>query len=255
MLLLFAEDTFQEDLLLTKLKTSVIATVVALCIASIYLFSNHNIVNNKQDVDVNFVVLTKHNLVHKTINTQTFLNEIKILNKYFIDEDGKKIFDFKFKSAYKYAQIKDSNCSFLKYGDIKKYNTKEVSELYWRCEDDRVRDPQAINFYIVDSYSKDNGYDSGTSHGKNARNHPFILMDWERLNHKGQSPEEHEMGHAFGLGHVCDKDATTHSDTNIMASTGNCEGSGGLRNIGFNEHQVRIINKHYIKIKQIFDKN
>ena len=111
----------------------------------------------------------------------------------------------------------------------------------------------AINFYIVDSYSKKQGYKSITSHGKNAGNHPFILIDWERLNHKVQSPEEHEMGHAFGLVHVCKKNAKISSETNIMASTENCEGSGGLRNIGFNDKQLKTINITYKKILRRFN--
>ncbi len=49
------------------------------------------------------------------------------------------------------------------------------------------------------------------------------------------------MGHAFGLGHLCIAHATIDTPTNIMASTQNCEGSGGQRNIGFDDDQVATI--------------
>lgn len=209
----------------------------------------------EKEVYVNFVVLTKNEVAHKLISKNTFYDEIKILNRYFVTEKREKIFNFKFKNSYFYDEIKDSNCEFLKYGDIKNYSSKEVSKLYWKCADRRVRDPKAINFYIVDSYSKEKGYKSGTSHGKNAGNHPFVLIDYERLNHTGQSPEEHEMGHAFGLGHLCYENATRRTSTNIMASAGNCKGSGGLRDIGFNEKQLKTINEQYKKMLKRIEKN
>lgn len=206
-------------------------------------------------LNVNFVVLTNKTNISNNIDLKQLKNEIYILNKYFITKNRDKIFDFKFKSAFFYKDIDGSQCEFLKYGDIKEYDSIEASELYWKCKDKRIRDPFAINFYIVDSYSKKKGYKSITSHGKNAGNHPFVLIDWQRLNHKVQSPEEHEMGHAFGLTHVCNPNAKITTETNIMASRENCKGSGGLRNVGFNDSQQKIINTTYRKIMRRFNSN
>ena len=80
------------------------------------------------------------------------------------------------------------------------------------------------------------------------------MLDWERIGHAVQSPEEHEMGHAFGLEHVCEQGASSASHTNIMASAGgDCEGSGGLRDIGFTEQQIAVILRHARKISQNLD--
>ncbi|MCK4960773.1 MAG: metalloprotease, partial [Planctomycetes bacterium] len=75
-------------------------------------------------------------------------------------------------------------------------------------------------------------------------NWPYVLIDWERLNKNVQNPEAHEMGHAFGLGHVAVPGATMQTPTNIMASTEHGFGSGGTRNLGFTESQAAIILYH-----------
>jgi len=72
-------------------------------------------------------------------------------------------------------------------------------------------------------------------------NRPFVLIDYERLGNKVQSPEVHEMGHAFGLSHVCHVGAKTSTPTNIMGSKENCKGSGGVRNLGFTPEQAAKI--------------
>ena len=115
-----------------------------------------------------------------------------------------------------------------------------------------MADPNAINIYIFDSYSNRKAFADRDSHGKNNRNRPFVALDWERLNHQTQSPEEHEMGHVFGLSHVCVEGATIDTATNIMASQDCGRGSGGRRNIGFNEEQLSIIQqKARLILKQL----
>lgn len=199
--------------------------------------------------DINCVVLTKNPKAQQIATLNRCHEEVEILNTYFVTQDRKSFVKFRFKSYFRYDDIKEAPCTFLRYGDTKQYHQQQVKELYWQCQDPRIRSPRAINFYIVDSYSRQQGYHNIDSHGKNSGHHPFILIDWERLGHQIQSPETHEMGHAFGLPHICYENATINSDTNIMASSANCQGSGGKRNIGFNKKQVAIIQKH-IKLVQ-----
>ena len=59
-------------------------------------------------------------------------------------------------------------------------------------------------------------------HGRKNGHQPYILLDYERLPHV-QAAEEREMGHAFGLDHICYPDAKGNSDTNIMASANKYE--------------------------------
>ena len=139
---------------------------------------------------------------------------------------------------------------FVKLGDTKEeYNSDRWADKFNECSDKKVKDPSAVNFFIFDSYSKKQGYADRTSHGKRNSNRPYVLIDWVRLDHKVQSPEEHEMGHAFGLDHVYVKGAKITDSTNIMASAESGEGSGGLRDIGFNNKQVATIREYAVRIR------
>jgi len=199
--------------------------------------------------DIHFAVITKNS----NITIEQLKNEVNILNKYFVNENRKKIVQFRFKSASLCNDIKDSKCSFVKLGDTTlNYNSDDWASVFNACADAKVRDKKAINFYIYDSYSKNRGFKDITGHGKRNSNRPYILIDKDRINHTIQSPEEHEMGHAFGLGHTCEPNAKRNSNTNIMASSARCNGSGGLRNIGFNKQQVNTILKYSKKIMQRF---
>ena len=75
-------------------------------------------------------------------------------------------------------------------------------------------------------------------------NRPYVLIDWERLGGNIQNAEVHEMGHAFGLGHVGVPGAQGDTSTNIMASAGEGFGSGGIRDLGFSESQAALILYH-----------
>lgn len=105
-----------------------------------------------------------------------------------------------------------------------------------------VRDPDALNLYV---------YDVSNNSGRARRNsgYPWLILDIDRINNPNpltrQSPEAHEMGHAFGCDHVCDDAVDQVSDnSNVMASSGLCNSgvcadtftgpfSGGNRLLGF----------------------
>jgi len=205
--------------------------------------------------DVHFVVLSGKPHINDAVDTETAVNEIDILNRYFVAEDRQPLVRFRFKALHTFEEIQDTSCEFIRIGDF----TGEYSSGYWRdlfnaCPDPRVVDPSAINFYIVDRYSAGKGFAEKDSHGVNNANKPYILLDWERLNHTIQSPEEHEMGHAFGLGHECAPGAGIETSTNIMASRECGKGSGGRRDIGFNRKQVRIIKQNAAIMRKKLDR-
>ncbi|MFW5442772.1 MAG: hypothetical protein ACKE51_00495 [Methylococcaceae bacterium] len=207
--------------------------------------------------DVHFSVLTKNKKAHKKATLQQLKKEVDILNQYFITEAGEKIINFKFKSAHLFDEINASGCDFKRLGDSKiNITAKQAKEQYYACNDEKIRDPLAINIFIVDSYSEKYGFEKYTTSvgAFNSGNQPYMLLDWARLDHTKLSPEEHEMGHCFGLGHICNVNATRDSDTNIMASTSQCKGSMGLRNIGFNQEQVKIIKTNAGIITKNFEK-
>ena len=108
-----------------------------------------------------------------------------------------------------------------------------------------------------------------SSHAKNNDDHPYCVIDYARINGNANrvGVEEHEMGHGFGLAHVCIPGANGSSSTNIMSSSGSypsdnnyeyisgdptstcSSGSSGKRDIGFNTQQCQIILRNSEEIK------
>lgn len=202
--------------------------------------------------DVHFVVITQKYEVDNKAAIPQFQEEIDILNKYFVGANGGLPVKFRFKEKHAINELKDSSCvELLHQGDAAvEYNWRNWADMINSCSDPRVVDPHAINFFIFDSYTDQDGFKDTTSHGRLNNNRPYVILDWERLNHRIQSAEEHEMGHAFGLEHVCAEGATLHTPTNIMASAGCGKGSGGLRNIGFDTGQLETIRRRAMDIQK-----
>jgi hypothetical protein len=194
---------------------------------------------------VHFIVLTRNPQAHRVATLAQCRKECDILNATFRTLDGKPLVRFEFKGYASYQDIKQSASELLAYGDrTEQYDTDDVAKAFNACKDRRVRDPQAINFYIYDSHSAKGGFGDTTSHGKRNSNRPFVLIDWERLNNKIQNAEAHEMGHAFGLEHIGVPGAGENTSTNIMASASEQFGSGGKRDLGFSPSQSALILYH-----------
>jgi hypothetical protein len=197
------------------------------------------------EIDVHFCVITSNPKAQQKATLQQLKEEVKILNSKFVTFRKKPIVRFKFKSASFYNDIKNSKDQLAVFGNSKEAgNTDKFTKLFSSCTDKKIRDPHAINFYVYDSYNEKSGFADITSHGRRNSNRPFILIDWQRLNNNVQSPEAHEMGHAFGLYHVAVPGAKPNHPTNIMTSTQYGFGSGGKRDLGFTESQTAIITYH-----------
>jgi hypothetical protein len=150
-----------------------------------------------------------------------------------------------FKGYASYNDAKASPCELLQLGDsTTPYSTGAAMQAFNTCDHPKLRDRGAINVYIFDSYSERAGYVDPTSHGIRNSNRPFVLIDWARLGGRLQNAEPHEMGHAFGLGHVGIPGAGVKTSTNIMASGGEDFGNGGQRDLGFSESQAAVILYH-----------
>lgn len=205
--------------------------------------------------DVNIVVLANKPSVLANLSQDGLRREADILNTYFVGKNGEQPLGFRLKSIYFPRELANTPCkALLLLGNYPgEYQSGRFKKFYNACPDSRVVDPAAINFYVYDGYDDAHGFAGMDSHGHNNGDRPFVLIDWQRLNHTLQSPEEHEMGHAFGLEHVCAAGAGTQTPTNIMASSDCGLGSGGLRNLGFNAGQLAIIRQHAQRISNRFN--
>lgn len=200
--------------------------------------------------DVHFVVLTRNASAQHAAAVTQLRHEVDVLNEFFVTANRERLVRFRFKSATLFPETQGSSCKFKDLGDVQSpLDTGHAEELFNACDDPRIRDPRAINFYVYDAYASRLGFNDVTGHGRRNSDRPFVFLDWQRLDHGDQSAEEHEMGHAFGLGHVCVPGATARTSTNIMASAECGKGGGGRRNLGFNEEQTAIILRYAQQIR------
>ena len=195
--------------------------------------------------DIHFCVLTNNPNAHKRCTIQQLKREILILNRTFRTLKKRPVIQFQFKSASFFGDIElyDSPLEQMT-NNQQSFDSNLFNQYFNECKLSKIRDPKAINFYIYDSYHEKTGYSDITSHGRRNSNRPYILIDWQRLNNNVQNPTAHEMGHAFGLGHVAVPGAAINTPTNIMSSTQYGFGSGGNRKLGFTEAQMAIILYH-----------
>ena len=200
---------------------------------------------SKPLINLTFVFAVEPSKINEKQYNQIARQEIQVLNQYFIGQDGKEIFNFKLKNHVDYKSFKNMKCELSETLNKKAViNSEKVKTQFNQC----FKNPNSVYVFIYDAYAPSTGWGDATSWGFNNNHRPFVLLDWKRLNYNQQAALPHEMGHAFGLRHVCISKAQRQDSTNIMASAGNCDGSGGKRNIGFNPNQLNIILEHYRKL-------
>jgi hypothetical protein len=194
---------------------------------------------------LHFCVITKNPQAQERATQAQCREEVEIFNRSFVTLEKKPLVKFVFKGFSSYAEVRNSPCELLQLGDsTKPHSSEAATRAFNTCEVSKIRDKGAINVYIFDSHSEKAGFGDQTSHGIRNSNRPFVLIDWQRLGSNLQNAEPHEMGHAFGLGHVGIPGATGQTSTNIMASVSEDFGSGGQRDLGFSESQAAAILYH-----------
>jgi hypothetical protein len=203
----------------------------------------HGIPGGVHVIPIHFCVLTRNPQAHRVATPTQCHKECDILNGCFRTLDGKLLVRFEFKGCAGYQEIGNARNPLLAFGDSTK-GYGGFTDAFNTCKDHRLRDPRAVNFYIIDRWSLQEGFKDSTSSGARNSNRPFVLIDWQRLNKTGQNAEGHEMGHAFGLVHVGVPDAKRNSSTNIMTSCGEQFGNGGQRDLGFTPTQAAMILYH-----------
>ena len=193
---------------------------------------------------VRFVVLSGKAEVTSRATIRQMHDEIRIMNRHFVTQDGRSILRFYLHSLTPYDAIKDSPCEVVGLSN-RPVQTKDFIFQVVACPDPRVFFPGALNVFIIDTYDRAKGYREEDSYGGGQGNRRFVALDYERLGHVFAA-EEHELGHAFSLGHRCHPGATGRTKTNIMTQRTACPGGVGRegdRSIGFDEDQERQILK------------
>ena len=216
---------------------------------------------------VHLVILTDQLKGSTSEIEQLMRNQVDTLNRYFTEEDSRyppdnrrQIISFTYKSTtfYKWTQRIGGDLVDFASPDYDFDLRLDFKALFNDETNRRIKDPNAINIYIVDAQGTSN------SHGQNNGNKSYILLDYARINGDAEraAVQEHEMGHCFLLDHECYSWAGRDSRTNIMATglgyqdngdckwSGSdeardtektCDGEGGKRNIGFNDCQTEVV--------------
>lgn len=195
-------------------------------------------------VNVSFIVTSNRPEVKYLDRKAQMYKELAILNQYFVDENNQKIFKFKIHRYYSYQDFSKRKCDLANQLSQSKAIVPDNLPSAVRTCFPRRKSKEVL-FIIYDSYGEKLKDADITSWGFRNQGQPFILIDWQRLNYQTQAASIHEMGHAFGLSHVCSPKATKNTPTNIMSSYDCRLGSGGLRNLGFNKEQLNIMLNNY----------
>ena len=199
----------------------------------------------KEVFSLKFVVLVPD--IDRTRMLHSIDNELDRLNAHF-SVVGTVAFEQRL--VVWFEDVKGSSCELVNHGTkAQPYDFKRWAALFDGCSDLRITSDGAIVVYVIDAFSEANGFREQNSHGRMNGYKPVLFLDYERVLSGSQNPLVHEMGHAFGLGHVCAVGAVRQSSTNPMASADCGLGSGGMRNLAFDEDQILTIRRNAFSIK------
>ncbi len=202
------------------------------------------------------------------LDPQDLGREIELLNSNFYAANRDQLVRFRLKSVTEWNDIvaagmtgddlvqyitDDAHC----YGDVDcdgdgtndNYGT-EINDAFNATPNNILRDHDAVNFYIYNSRFLDPDT-ANYGHGRRNGNSPYILIDYDRFDvpEPEYRPVDHEMGHAFGLGHTCSEAVTSNSITsNLMNSSGYCGSacSGDLAGSSMGDRELGLEYESYV---------
>ncbi len=220
-------------------------------------------IGNRFIFPIHFVIMTDQLTGSDASIEGLMRDQIDTLNRYFTEEDSafppdnrRRIVTFSYKSTTFYQEALNMGGATVDFltPNFDFDDRHDFQSLFNAENRSRLRDPNAINIYIVDAQNTSN------SHAKNNSNRPYIFLDYARINGDANrvGVQEHEMGHCFLLDHECIPSASSSSSTNFMASAGDyqdnadcmwtggvstvdCSESGGTRDLGLDACQTQVV--------------
>lgn len=208
------------------------------------------------DFDIHFVVMTE-NLQGPTGTTgadkltrrpekvlERFQSHVDKLNTEFRSQSGEQLVRFHLKSSVLYLDVRDSECEAMKAANA----DKAFHALLGKCNDPRIREPNAVNVYVyMPTWETDHWH----SHGAVSDHGPYALIHWKKYH--DFNTVMHEIGHSFGLPHVCSNPRPAGTEWNIMASEDMCKKTAVIETgFHFNDKQTAIIKKHIARYQKLF---
>lgn len=173
---------------------------------------------------------TCQNLTEADLETQ-----IERLNRCFFFENdfGQPWFPIKFvyKSGTLYSEVDQTDNCWIRANDASG-NWHDFHTNLSTCDtsgSDKDFDPNAVNMYIYQNVWKKEGETVANNWGHGYRNHnqPVFVVDIDRLDisdtttcEDSSNPVAHEMGHAMGLGHLCESTSITGASNSYLMSSG-----------------------------------
>lgn len=193
-------------------------------------------------IDVHVLVLFRDQEVINKAIEQT-KKTIAQLNHLFVSHEGELLVRFAIKDIVTYNDLDGATCDFVE--DVSKESRAPTVAVFNKCPAGKIRDPKALNFVVfsfVDVTSR-GGYSGGTYYS-------FVQMEsLPRI-----YTAHHELGHAFGLPHVCrPAEAKVYNVMNPSNLLTKCAaGQYGPKNYNFDEKQTAIVKKRIKEMQKKF---
>ena len=210
------------------------------------------------DFDIHFVVMTEklqgatgmrgadNNVRRSEKVMERFQSHVERLNSEFRSEAGEQLVTFHLKSAVLYQDAMGSDCEAMKTASA----GQSFGNLLRKCADPKIRSPRAVNVYIYapPDGSEHHGFRSFGGHDVNG---PYAFIHWKSYHDFNKL--WHELGHAFGLPHVCSSPRPTEAHWNIMATPEACKnGREVVTGFHFDEKQTATVKAHIEKYRKLF---
>lgn len=174
-------------------------------------------------------------------------SHVERLNEEFRAESGEPLARFRLHSLTLHSEAKDAKCEALELAARGESFTQAVL----KCDDAKIRQPGAVNIYVYAPRSADGETQHFTSRGGHNNKGPFALIHW-KMSHDFNTVW-HELGHAFGLPHVCSSPRPAGAHWNIMATPDTCKSAKEIVvGFHFDDKQTRTVKAHAEKYRQMF---